>query len=317
MRDSLVVIFLVLFVSGPLPAHGRGRDRSGNRQQVERTVAASPQVVVSACVISGNVTARGWDRNEVHARVSDGVQIDLTRIDQTKSQPATELKLTAGSSRGSSCLPFGDIELDLPRNASLKLQTNNGDIQVTEVARVTASSQAGSTKLTKVRDEANVNTIGGEISVRDSTGSFKLHTVGGSVDARDLGGAAAGDTFEASTIGGDIRLERIRHQRLRVNTVSGEVDYAGPLSRGGRYNFQSISGRLHLTLPADSSFRLSGTLGAGGDLRSDFNLSSPEKDTLGGAAPSGPMRRLDGTVGSGDASITVSFFSGSIQIRKQ
>lgn len=313
MRLITVVTFLVLWVSGSLTANGSRLDRHGNKQQVERTVVASPQVVVSACVLSGNVTARGWDRNEVRARVSDGVQINLTRIDQTKSPSASELKLTATSGRGSSCLPLGDIELDVPRTASLKLQTNNGEISVTEVARVTASSQAGSTQLTKVHAETNVNTIGGEIYVRDSTGSFKLHTVGGSVDARGLEAAAPGDTFEASTIGGDIRLERIRHQRVRVNTVSGEVDYAGPLARAGRYNFQSISGRLLLTLPADSSFRLSGALGEGGDLRSDFSLS-PEKDT---ALQRGPMRHLDATVGSGDASITVSFFSGSIQIRKQ
>lgn len=311
---QMCVIFLVLFAAGSLSADGRGADRNGNRQQVERTVAASPQVVVSACVASGNITARGWDRNEVHARVSDGVRIDLTRIDQTKSGTATELKLTVTDSRRSSCLPMGDIELDVPRNATLKLETNNGDIRVTEVARITASSQSGSTRLTRVRDEVSVSTIGGEIFVRDSTGSFKLHAVGGSVDADDLGPATTGDVFEADTIGGDIVLSRVRHQRVRVNTVSGEADYTGPLSHGGRYTFQSISGRLRLTLPADSSFRLSGTLGPNGDIRNDFGPSSSEKD---GVSRRSPMRQIDELVGGGDASINISFFSGSIQIRKQ
>ena len=308
------VIFLVLFAASSLSADGRGPDRDGNKQEVERTVAASPQVVVSACVASGNMTVRGWDRHEVHARVSDGVQFDLTRIDQTKSGAATELKLTVTNSRRSSCLPMGDIELDVPRNAILKLETNNGDIRVTEVARLSASSQSGSTRLTRVRGEVNVSTIGGEIFVRDSTGSFKLHAVGGSVDADDLGPATTGDVFEADTIGGDIVLSRVRHQRLRVNTVSGEADYTGPLSHAGRYSFQSISGRLRLTLPADSSFRLSGTLGPNGDLRNDFRPSSSEKDSV---SKRSPMRQIDEIVGSGDASINISFFSGSIQIRKQ
>ena len=313
LRYKSLIIFLVLFAAGSLSADGRRADR-GNNQEVERTVPASPQVVVSACVASGNITARGWERNEVHARVSDGVQIDLTRLDQTKSGAATELKLTVANSGRSSCLPMGDIELDVPRHATLKLQTSNGDISVTEVARINASSQSGSARLTKVRDEVNVSTIGGEIFVRDSTGSFKLHAIGGSVDADDLGPATTGDVFEADTIGGDIVLRRVRHQRLRVNTVSGEVDYSGPLSRAGRYSFQSISGRLRLTLPGNSSFRLSGTLGRDGDLRNDFSQVSAERDT---ASRRAPMRQVDEIVGNGDASINISFFSGSIQIRKQ
>jgi DUF4097 and DUF4098 domain-containing protein YvlB len=182
------------------------------------------------------------------------------------------------------------------------------------VARITASSQSGSTRLTRVHNEVNVSTIGGEIFVRDSTGSFKLHAVGGSVDADDLGPATTGDVFEADTIGGDIVLSRVRHQRLRVNTVSGEADYTGPLSHAGRYSFQSISGRLRLTLPANSSFRLSGTLGPNGDIRNDFRPSSSERDS---ASKRSPMRQIDEIVGSGDASINISFFSGSIQIRKQ
>lgn len=310
---SAVVISLVIVVAGAPPANGNKLDRR-NKQQVARTVAANPQAIVSACVNSGNITARGWDRNEVHARVSDGVEINLTRIDQTKSPTATELKLTADGSRTSSCLRLGDIELDVPRNASLKLQTNNGEIRVTEVARVNATSQSGSTELIKVRAGVSVSTVGGEISVRDSTGSFKLHTVGGSIDASDLGPAAIGDVFEANTIGGDIVLNRVKHQRVRVNTVSGEVDYAGPLSRVGSYSFQGISGRLRLSLPADSSFRLKGTLGAGGEFSNDFSPTSSERDKQ---PQHGPMRRLDAVIGSGDASINLSFFSGSIQIRKQ
>ena len=101
-------------------------------------MAAHPQVVVSACVLSGDLTVRGWDRNEVRARISDGVQIELARVDQTKSSTPTELKPIAKGRRpgtGSGCLPLGDIELDVPRGANLKLQTSNGEISVTEVAR--------------------------------------------------------------------------------------------------------------------------------------------------------------------------------------
>ena len=309
----VLVVFFPSFVAG---ARGNPLDRKRNNQQVERTVGADPHVVVTACVVSGNLTVHGWERPEVRARISDGVQIELTRIDQTKSQTATELRLTAKGSRamrGSSCLLIGDLELEVPRTGTVKLQTNNGEIRVTDVARVSAISQAGSITLVKVHDQADVTVIGGEISARDSTGSFKLGTVGGSIDVRDLGPAAVGDVLEANTTGGEITLNRIRHQHVRVNTVSGEVRYTGPLSRGGRYSFQNLSGYLRLSLPANSSFRLAGSVGAGGDFRCDFNLKEDRPDT----PKHGVTRRLDGLVGSGDASINLSVFSGSIEIKKQ
>lgn len=314
MRYGTIFIFLLLPVSGLAHARNPTPDHRRGNQQVERTVAADPRVIVSACVISGNLTVHSWDRNEVRARITDGVQIELTRLDQDKSRAASELKLTGQRNRptrNTSCLPFGDVELQVPRGASMKLQTSSGEISATEVFRITATSQSGTITLFKVHGEADLTTIGGKMSVRESTGAFKLHTIGGSIDARDLGPMTAGDLFEASSVGGEISLDRIQHQRLKVNTVSGEAAFAGPLSRGGLYSFQSISGRLRLSLPANSSFRLSGSLGTGGELRSDFNVTTEKGSKYS------PMRTVSAIVGNGDASITVSFFSGSIQIRKQ
>src|SRR5262245_8744956 len=153
MRHSTTVILLLLLCSGAV-ARGTNSDRHRNNQQVERTAAADPRVTVSACVVSGSMTVRGWDRNEVRARISDGTQFELTRIDQTKSQLATELKLTLKGNhsvrKGSQCLPLGELELDVPRGASLDVQTSSGVIRATDVARVNATSNAGSIVLAKV-----------------------------------------------------------------------------------------------------------------------------------------------------------------------
>lgn len=313
IHNCTIIICLLLSVAGVVRARNSAPDRRSG-QQVERTVAANPRVIVSACVMSGDITVHSWDRNEVRVRISDGMQIELTRVDQSKSPTATELTLTGRgrrSPRASSCLPLGDVELDVPRGATVKLQTSSGEITANEVARVTATSQSGTITIEKVHDEASLNTIGGEISVRNSTGTFKLHTVGGSIEASDLGPSTASDSMDASTVGGDITLDRIRHQRLKVNTVGGEAEYAGPLARGGRYSFQSISGHLRLLLPANSSFRVTGTLGAGGELSSDFNVTAEK------ASQYSPMRTVDAMVSKGDASIDISVFSGSIQIKKQ
>src|SRR5262252_7333757 len=94
---ALPSITLALLVTNVLAA-GSARDRGKRSQQVERIATADPRVIVSACTLSGSFTIRGWDRKEVRVR-SDGADIDLVRIDQTMSEPATELKVVSKGSR--------------------------------------------------------------------------------------------------------------------------------------------------------------------------------------------------------------------------
>jgi len=321
IRLSVVAGFVLLVIASQAPVQGSEPDRRKNYQQVERTMAADPRVLVSACVVSGDLTVRGWNRNEVRARVTDGTQIELTRNDQIKSQAATELRVTTNGQRrpgsNSSCIPSADIELDVPGGAAVRLQTSSGDIFVTDVARVEASSQSGGMTLAKVAVDTSLNTISGEISVRDSAGSFKLHTVGGEISARNLLTAGLGGGFEASTVSGEVTLDQVQIPTIKVNTVSGDVDWTGPLSRAGRYDLQSISGRMRLVLPNNASFRLSASFGQTVRFSSDFNLNYSENQSTAGGSNRGGFRQFVATAGNGDSLITVSLLEGSLQIHKR
>ena len=317
MRYFKTLIFSLLILSGALMVRAATPGSKRNNQQVERTVAADPQVTVSACLVSGNITVRSWERNEVHARITDGVQIELTRIDQRNAQPATELRLTsaAGANRRGNCLANGDLQLDVPRAASLKLQTTNGDITVSDAARVSATSQSGSISITRLRGEANAGTISGEISVTTSVGAFKLHSVSGAIEARDLSPAAAGDAFDGTTVSGEITVNQIKNQQVKVNTVSGDISFSGALVHGGHYNFHNMSGEIRLSFPAGASFRLSANVGPDATLNSDFDLNQQSRNL--DAAPDYATRHIEAIVGSGDASLSVSLFGGSLRIRKR
>ena len=321
-RLSVVALLVLLVMTSEALGHGLKPDRRKTNQQVERTMAVDPRVSVSVCVASGNLTVRGWDRNEVRARASDGTQIELTRGDQTKSQTATELRVTAGERHrpgsNSSCIPTADIELDVPGAAGVKLQTSSGDISVTAVARVDAASQSGSITVTKLLGEASLNTISGEIDVRDSSGSFKLHSVGGEIGARNLLPTGLGGSFAASTVSGEVTLDHVQIPTVKVNTVSGDAGWTGPLARAGRYDLQSISGRMRLVLPKDASFRLSASMGEAVKFNSDFNLKYSENQNIAGVwNRGGGFRVIDAINGGGDAVIKVSLLEGSLQISKR
>jgi hypothetical protein len=335
---TLLIISLLMLSAGGAFAHPDKHEKKGLGSQVER--AAAPNVLLSVCLASGDIKVHGWDRNQVRARANDTDEIELARPGAVRdSDQAKEITVMIGNQSRKhvgSCHFDGDIELDVPRGASVRLQTRDGHIYVADVAEVHAETVGGDVDLEGVKRSVEANTIGGAISLKNSSGSVKLRSIGGGIEAHGVGSAVASDVFEASTVGGDITLERISYLELKTSTIDGDLHLSGPLARGGRYDFKSISGDLALVLPADSSFRLDAKLSRGADLVTDFSLNLSD-ETTGSPRRSGSSRRKDetpdpgdlvrgsgfgmrhvnGVYGTGDASITVSSFSGSIYLRKK
>jgi hypothetical protein len=349
-RTFTFLLLMVALIGTPIEfavvasAHPDKHARKASGPVIERVIAANPSVALSLCIASGDIKVHGWDRNEVRARSNDAPEIEFRRPAGARdSDPAREITVMIADRtprRDGSCSFEGEIELDVPRGASVRLQTRDGDIQVADVSTVSANTQAGDLDLAGVKRSAEAHTIGGNISLRNSTGSAELHSVGGTIEAGGVGPAVAGDAFEAATVGGDIRLDKTSFVELVARTVSGDLSLSGPLAVGGRYEFKTISGDVSLTLPADSSFRLDAKLSRDTELVTDFPLrmtsglsaapsqssrrtGPPEKgdamidpDTL--VKGSGySLQHISGVYGSGNALITVSSFSGAINLRKK
>jgi hypothetical protein len=311
---------------------------------VERVVAAQPNVAVSICLVSGDIRVHGWDRNEVRARSNDAETIEFRRpAGEREADSAREITVLLSeerSHRSGPCSADADIELDVPRGAGVRLQTRDGDIEVFDVSAVSATAQAGDLDLAGVKRSVEAHTIGGNISLKNSTGSTRLYSVGGSIEVRSVGPAAGGDVFEAATVGGDITIEKTGFVQLKARTVDGALSLSGSLAVGGRYEFKTISGDISLALPADSSFRLDATLSRGGELVTEFPLkmtTEPKGPSSPSSPRSGPpakgdltidpdivikgsgygLQRINGVYGTGDALITASSFSGAIHLRKK
>jgi hypothetical protein len=289
-------------------------------QKVESSTAADPKVNLSVCIASGNIVVRGWDRNEVHARMSDGMRIEFQPSAANGAAPPRQLNLMVeGARRGvkNSCLPFGYLELDVPRGASVNLQGGDAEIDASGVANISVNTQNGAVTVARTTHAVHINTLGGEITVRNSQGTIRVHSVGGGIDVRDVSPIVSEDVCEVGNVGGDISLAQISHRQVNVNTVGGDVSFRGALARQGRYNFQSISGDLTLTLPPASSFRLNATLQ--GEVVSDF----PLKISSSAVEPPNNSRKhrkipqqVEGIYGTGDAVINASSFNGSVYLRK-
>jgi putative adhesin len=248
-------------------------------QKVERTISADPSVTVSICVMSGSISVHGWDKNEVLARSSDAAQIELRQKDgavQSGKAMKVEVFVVDKSDEERvkhNCQAYSDLELFVPRAASVHVQTRDGDIDIADIAVAVAGTQNGDISVERVSRAVEVGSVGGSVSIKDSTGRASVTTIGGGIEVLNLRPTAAADGFEAVSVSGDLNLEGVSHSQLHARTVTGDVHLTGPLAAGGRYGFKTMSGDITLTLPGDSSFNLSAKVSNDGEIISDFPLT--------------------------------------------
>ncbi len=255
------------------------------------------------------------------------------------------------------CGSAEQVELMVPRGATVNVRTHNGHVDISDVSDARVEALSGDVDVRRVTKAVLVSCLSGDVSVSDVSGPVRAVTVSGSVEARNARSLAAGDGFEAKSTSGDVTIENVKHTQVVAAAVSGNLLYTGALARGGAYDFKTISGEVTMEIPADSSFTLHAKVVVSGDIDTDFPVrtaaggaatgspsaqpaqpaqpAAPATPQPGGEpwplsprpvrvkpgkvkVPKGPEQaRLDGTVGSGDATVNMTSFSGSLHLRKQ
>jgi DUF4097 and DUF4098 domain-containing protein YvlB len=194
----------------------------------------------------------------------------------------------------------------------------------------------------------DVRSMAGDITLKGFKGETRAETMSGSIVAADLGAlssaktmsgdieltaCAAGNEMTASSVSGevtaagvkarscsfgsvsgDVGLKEVVCERAIVRTVNGDLLFAGPLDKGGRYEFKSHSGNVQLVVDGRTGFELDARTFSGA-LRSDLPLSSRTEDTAD--RPRHGPRSLQGLFGDGSAEIMVVTFSGDVTVAKK
>ena len=319
---SLMLAATTTICAADAPATPRGEDP---RPQAVRTVAAASDAVVELSLESGDVVVRGWDRKEVEARSDNAARIELRQYESASAaepsgkggSPARRVEVFVLSAQERDVHPgefsgSGDIELSVPRGATVVLRVQSGDIEITNVAEARVESASGDVDISHVSKAVDVNAMSGDITLVDARGGVRLRSMSGNVEATNIRPNDDKDFFTISSVSGEINLENVTHAKVRGETVSGSVRFTGQLARGGGYDLRTTSGDVTMTIPADSSFKVKAKVVLGGEIISDFNVKSDV------ASPKGSTQgRLDGTVGAGEAEVTLTSFNGTVHLRKR
>ncbi|HKQ53708.1 MAG TPA: DUF4097 family beta strand repeat-containing protein [Pyrinomonadaceae bacterium] len=290
----------------------------------EAAVAATPDVNVTLSTTGGRISVRGTDGKEVRARAETGgakLKIRVTGGPENGPNSAAtrvELQVSEQADGGEeyyeSCLANNDVELEVPRGATVYLKTQNGDIEVTDVAEAHLETNDGRIEALRISKVVDAASLGGDVTLEDASGRAQLTSLNGTIGVRGVRPLDGSDFLRVKTVSGDILLDEIGPARVEANTISGELRLTGRLARGGTYDFTTTTGDVTMLMPPDSSFKVNAKVSEHGEIITEFPLQYK-----GPGTPATPLQtgRLLGTYGSGDATINLISFSGTLRLRKQ
>jgi DUF4097 and DUF4098 domain-containing protein YvlB len=189
----------------------------------------------------------------------------------------------------------------------VRAETISGDVTTSDTPKLElAKSVSGDVSFSGVADgDVIVGSISGNVSAK-------------AVKVRGL---------DVNSVSGNVTLGDVACERLTVKSVSGNVGYSGTIAKAGRYEINSHSGNVRLTLANPPGFELTAS-SFSGSIRSELPL------TIGGDSSRNSSTTADGntdrhrtssvnshnmraTYGDGSATISVRTFSGDVVIAKQ
>lgn len=292
--------------------------RNESDTPAEKSIATDAKVTVKLCVSEGKIKINGWERNEVRAFVNEGSEVGFKVLQKNRQseKPAWIQVLgfdpskTEETVRPEDCLFGDDIELDVPRNATINIQSRASETVISSVAKVSVENVGGDIFLSDIAQGIEAKTHEGDVTVEKSGGAIFLSSVIGNILAFDVNPSEIGDTFKAKTSNGAIVLQKVEHRQMDVGSNSGSIKFDGEFLGGGQYNFGTQNGSLLLTIPLNSSCKFNAIYGYG-----SFNTEIPMHDVV--KPPDAKVQSISGVIGKGDATVTLRTYTGSINIKKQ
>jgi DUF4097 and DUF4098 domain-containing protein YvlB len=276
------------------------RDRDRDRDldytsTIDTVLPLSRNGAVEIRLHGGEIIVAGWGRNEVKVRgTSERGQLRL------QASPS-HIEIGAHTVRGR----LGDtrVEVNVPEGTRLTVSGHSADVSVRGVkGEVEVSTMSGDVVIDDASSRVGFESVSGDVQISRVQGDLRGEAMSGEIGVTDVSGEV-----EVETVSGDLTLRNVRSKYVRVESVSGSVEFDGRTETGGRYDFASHSGDVRLLLPA--------ALGAmiavetfSGTIDSDFPITLQPGQRHG--------KQFEFQVGDGGARIDATSFSGGIYIQR-
>ena len=290
----------------------------GSETSAEKSIAVEANVNISLCVSEGNLKINGWERNEIRAFVNNGSETGFKVLQKNKQSSNAVWVMVVGYDTAKNkelnsdeCLSGEEIELDVPRGASVNVKSRTSEAKIESVGRARIENVGGDIFLINVAQGIDATTYEGDVRVEKSGGAMTLTSTTGNIVAFEVAPSQIGDIFKAKTSSGAITLQSVEHRQMEIGSNSGSMKFVGEFLSGGQYRFGTSNGSILLAIPQNSSCKINASFGFGA-----FNSELPLQNVKKNPNPTSKAQSLSALIGNGDANVSLTTYSGAIRIKK-
>ena len=303
---------------------GRSDAREEQRETSTKNVRIGGSGILDISNMVGNVEISRGGGNEA--------VIEFTKVARARTQeearsllPLVTVEINSRGERAEIRTHYaGADSMRRHRNVSVAV---NFRIAVPPNTRITARTISGNLRATDIRGELSLVTTSGNVeignaarvtSAKSTSGNVELFNIDSDValDAGTISGdvrvrSAKARRMEISTVSGKVTVQDVDTERLAAQTLSGDVEFAGSLASGGRYDLKSHSGNVRVQVLGGSGFEVEANSWSG-TVHSEFAIAGADAERR-----QGRRKTIRGVVGDGSAVVNITTFSGNVYLVKK
>jgi hypothetical protein len=280
----------ILLLSSPL----------GAQKKIERRLPLGMEGALRVVNMVGSVVVHGWNKDTVLVRGSLGAGDSFFM-----GGGYTGAKMFVESANDRDPKPTR-LEIWVPARVRLWVKTATANIDVSDVAGgLDLYVVSGTIDVTGNPSELNAEAIDGDIHVTGSPPWLRAKSATGAITLQGASSDAG-----LSTVSGPIKVNGGSgvFERTKMETVTGNISFAGRLDRSGAFDFDTHSGSIDIAIPDKTSATLS-VVSIAGNITNNLSKKGPIPGRFGRGA------ELTTEQGGGGAKISVRTFKGPVTLR--
>jgi hypothetical protein len=281
----------MLLVASPLIA----------QKKVERRLPLGMEGALRIVNMVGSVVVHGWDKDTVLVRGTLGAGDSFFM-----GGGYTGAKMFVESINDRDPKPTR-LEIWVPARVRLWVKTATANIDVSDVSGgLDLYVVSGTIDVRGNPRELNAEAIDGDIHITGSPSWMRSKSATGAITFQ-----GASPDAGLSTVSGPIKVDGGSgvFERTKIETVTGNISFAGRLDRSGAFDFDSHGGSIDIAIPEKTSATFS-VVTIAGSITNNLSKRSPIVGRFGRGA------ELTTEEGGGGAKVSVRTFKGPVTLRR-
>jgi DUF4097 and DUF4098 domain-containing protein YvlB len=247
----------------------------------------------------GSVVVHGWNKDTVMVRGTLGAGDNFFM-----GGGYTGAKMFVEATNDRDPKPT-QLEVWVPSRVRLWIKTATANIDVSDVTGgLDLYVVSGTIDVRGNPRELNAEAIDGDIHVIGSPAWLRAKTATGTITFQ-----GASSDVGLSTVSGPIKVDGGVFERTKIETVTGNITFAGKLDRAGTFDFDTHSGNIEIGIPQKMGASISAVTIAG-TITNNLSVNAPIPGRFGRGA------ELSMEPSGGGARVSVRTFKGPITFRR-